>query len=144
MGKLREDLYDDAMALDTKNIANGAVTATQIKAAYEPLNSKTDQYEYCVREFIKGILEIAGIDDTPSFTRSMIVNNQEEVQLVIQSAAYLDEEYVTRKILTLLGDGDMADEVLRRRDFDEIKGYSAEIDDEEEKTPTEGAEEIEE
>lgn len=142
--KLRIDLYDDAMALDTKNIANGAITATQIKAAYEPLNSKTDQYEYCVREFIKNILAIAGIDDTPSFTRSMIVNNQEEVQLVIQAAAYLDDEYVTRKILTLLGDGDMADEILRRRDFDEIKGYNAEIDEEEEKTPTEGTEEIEE
>lgn len=142
--KLRTDLYDDAMALDTKNIASGAITATQIKAAYEPLNSKTDQYEYCVREFLKKILEIAGIDDTPSFTRSMIVNNQEEVQLVIQSAAYLDEEYVTRKILTLFGDGDMADEILKRRDLNEVSNFNEETDDEEEKDSEKGTEEIEE
>lgn len=119
--KLRSDLYEDAMALDIKNISGGAVTATQIKAAYEPLNSKTDQYEYCVREFLKGILKLAGIEDEPMFTRSVIVNSQEEIQLVLQSAPYLDEEYVTRKILTLLGDGDLADEVLERIDADELK-----------------------
>ena len=122
--KLRNDLYEDAMALDTKNIADGAVTATQIRAAYEPLNSKVDQYEYCVREFIKGILKLADIDDEPMFTRSVIVNSQEEIQLVIQSAMYLTEDYVTRKILTLLGDGDMADDVLHQIDADEIDRYN--------------------
>ena len=108
------------MALDTKNIAAGAVTATQIKAAYEPLNSKTDEYEYCVRDFLKGLLAIAGIEDEPTFTRSVIVNSQEELQLVIQSAQYLDSEYITRKILTLLGDGDMAEDVLERLAADEL------------------------
>jgi len=114
LNTLRADLYEDAMALDTKSIANGAVTATQIRAAYEPLNSKTDQYEYCVREFIKGILAIAGIDDKPTFTRSVIVNSQEEIQLVLQSAQFLEPTYVTRKILTLLGDGDMADDMVNQ------------------------------
>ena len=111
---LRADLYEDAMALDTKNIVGGATTATQIKAAYEPLNSKTDQYEYCVREFIDNILAIAGIEDEPTFTRSIIVNNQEELQLVIQAAQFLDQEYVTKKVLNLLGDGDQAEEILQR------------------------------
>jgi hypothetical protein len=118
--KLRNDLYEDAMALDTKTIANGAVTATQIRAAYEPLNSKVDQYEYCVREFIKGILELAEIEDEPAFTRSVIVNSQEEIQLVLQSAEYLQEDYVTKKILTLLGDGDMADKMISEMDADEL------------------------
>ena len=118
--KLRSDLYEDAMALDTKNIASGSVTATQIKAAYEPLNSKTDQYEYCVREFLTGLLAVAGIEDEPSFSRSIIVNAQEEIQLVIQAAQYLEEDYITRKILTLLGDGDMADEVLAQLTANEL------------------------
>lgn len=122
--KLRSDLYEDAMALDTKNIADGAVTATQIRAAYEPLNSKTDQYEYCVREFLKGILEIAGIDDEPVFNRSVIVNSQEEIQLVLQSASYLQDDYVTRKILTLLGDGDLADEMIIRLEADELDRFA--------------------
>lgn len=119
--KLRTDLYDDAMALDVKAIEGGAVTATQIKAAYEPLNSKADQYEYCVREFLKGLLKIAGIEDVPTFTRSIIVNNQEEMQLLIQAAQFLDQEYVTRKILEIFGDGDKADEVLKKIAEQEIR-----------------------
>lgn len=124
--KLRSDLYDDAMALDTKNIASGAVTATQIKAAYEPLNSKVDQFEFCVLEFLKEILELAGItDENPTFTRSVIVNTSEEIGLVLQATSSLDEEYVTRKILTLLGDGDQADEVIERMHADELERASS-------------------
>ena len=123
---LRSDLYEDAMALDTKSIASGAVTATQIKAAYEPLNSKTDEFEYCVRDFVAGILAIAGIEDDPTFTRSVIVNSQEEVQLVLQSAQYLSDEYVTTKILTLLGDGDLARDMVTEMDADELDRYMPE------------------
>lgn len=131
LAKIRGDLYEDAMALDTKNIADGAVTATQIRAAYEPLNSKVDQYEYCVREFVKGILELAGIDDEPMFSRSVIVNAQEEIQLVLQAATYLDEEYVTTKVMTLLGDADMVENVLKRREADELERAEAPVVEEE-------------
>lgn len=125
LAKLRADLYEDAMALDTKNIANGATTATQIRAAYEPLNSKTDKYEYCVRQFLTAFLKIAGIDDTPTFTRSQIINSQEEIQLVLTSAPYLDEEYVTTKVLTLLGDADKVEEVISRRQAAELDRMGA-------------------
>ena len=120
LSTLRADLYEDAMALDTKNIAGGAVTATQIRACYEPLNSKTDQFEYCVRKFLDLLLEVAGVEDEPTFTRSIIVNSQEEIGLVIQASQFLDQEYTTKKLLTLLGDGDMADEVLDRLAEEEL------------------------
>lgn len=110
--RLRSDLYDDFMALDTKNIASGAVTATQIKAAYEPLNSKADRFEYCVRDFLDGIFHVAGIDSEISFTRSIIVNAQESIQVLLQAAQFLSEDYVTRKVLELLGDGDKAEEII--------------------------------
>lgn len=129
---LRADLYDDAMALDTKEIANGAITATQIKAAYEPLNNKTDQFEYCVLAFLDDILRIVGIEgEHPTFTRSLIVNRTEEIQSVIQSAEYFDSEYVTRKLLDILGDGDKADEILHNIEMDEAArgGYDAETTD---------------
>ena len=113
--RLRRDLYDDFMALDTKSIANGAITATQIKAAYEPLNNKTDMFEYCVLDFLDGILFLAGIDDEPTFTRSLIVNTQEEIGIVIQSATFLSSAYVTEKILTLLGDGDKLQDMLNEQ-----------------------------
>ena len=130
LNRLRNDLYDDAMALDTKQITGGASTATQIKAAYEPLNNKTDQFEYCVIDFIQGILAVAGIEDNPTFTRSLIINTQEEISGVLQAAEYLDGEYVTRKLLTLLGDGDLADEVLERMDAEDMERLNEEAPEE--------------
>lgn len=112
--RLRSDLYEDFMALDTKNISGGAITATQIEAAYDPLNSKTDMFEYCVIDFLQGVLTVAGVEDKPSFTRSILVNVQETVQVVLQAAQYLSEDYVTQKIMQLLGDGDQAEEVLEQ------------------------------
>ena len=114
LDRLRKDMYRDYMALDTDEIAAGAITATQIKAAYEPLNNKADQYEYCILAFIRGILAIAGIEDNPTFTRSVMVNTSEEITNITVAAVYLPEDYVTRKILTLLGDGDKAEELLRQ------------------------------
>lgn len=90
LDRLEKDLIKDAMALDTEAIASGNTVATAIRASYEPLNAKTDDFEYCVIEFIQGILELAGIDDNPSFKRSMIVNQTEETNMVLAAAQYLD------------------------------------------------------
>ena len=107
------------MALDTKNIADGAVTATQINAAYDPLNSKVDEFEFCVLDFLDGLMEVAGVQDTASFTRSKIVNVAEEIQTIVTAGESLSEEYKTEKILTLLGDGDRVDEVLAQMGVEE-------------------------
>lgn len=124
--RLSKDLYKDAMALDTDNISNGATTATQIRAAYEPLNSKCDDFEYYIHDFLDGILAVAGIEDEhATFTRSKIVNVQEEVQTVLSAASALDSDYVTEKILMLLGDGDKVDEVLRNMDADSMTRWRA-------------------
>lgn len=120
LDRLRNDLYEDYMALDTKVISAGATTATQIKAAYEPLNNKADMFEYCVIDFLQGILALAGIDDMPSFTRSLIVNATEEIQMVLSAANYLDDSYITEKVLTILGDGDKAEDILKQMDADEL------------------------
>ncbi len=120
LDRLDKDLYRDAMALNTQDIAAGAVTATQIKAAYEPLNSKVDDYEYQICTFIEKILALAGIDDKPTFTRSILVNASETIQNIIQGAQYLPSDYVTTKILEVLGDGDKADDILKQMDADEI------------------------
>ena len=121
LSRLSADLYRDAMALDTEEIAGGAVTATQIRAAYEPLNSKTDEFEYCIHDFLDKILAIAEInDESATFTRSMMINRSEEIQSIIQAGTFLDGDYVTRKMLTILGDGDMADEMIERMHADEL------------------------
>jgi hypothetical protein len=118
--RLERDMYRDAMALDTENIASGAVTATQIEAAYEPLNSKTDEYEYCIREFINTLLDLAGVESNVIFTRSKIANRTEELQTLSMIAPYVADDYLTRKILDALGDGDLADDMLKQMDADEL------------------------
>lgn len=118
--RLDNDLYRDAMALNTETIAGGAVTATQIKAAYEPLNSKTDDFEYQITKFIGSILSLAGVDDKPTFTRSILVNASETIQNIIQGAQYLSADYVTTKILDVLGDGDKAEDILKQLAAEEI------------------------
>lgn len=112
--RLEADMYKDFMALDTTQIAAGQVTATQIEAAYEPLNEKCDMFEYCVNEFVNGILAVLGIDDTVTFVRSKMSNKNEEIQAILSGAEYLSQEYITEKLLTILGDIDRVDEVLEQ------------------------------
>lgn len=95
---LEKDLYKDAMALDTEAIASGNTVATAIRAAYEPLNNKTDDFEYCVVEFIQGILDLAGIEDNPTFKRSTIINQTEETNMVLAAAQYLDDETILKHL----------------------------------------------
>ena len=136
LNRLRGQLFDDFMALDVKEISGGAATATQIKAAYEPLNAKTDLFEYQVTEFIDGILAIVGIEDEPTYTRSLIVNQQEMIQNLVTSAEYLSADYITRKVLEILGDIDKVDEVMEQKLVDETSRYRNEPEEED----TEGAE----
>lgn len=115
LDRLEKQLYKDAMALNTYDIANGAVTATQIEAAYEPLNEKLDAFEGELTDFISRLLAVAGVEDEPTYTRSIIVNKAEEINTVINSALYLDDEYVTEKIMTILGDKDKIEDVLNQK-----------------------------
>lgn len=131
LDRLDKDLYRDAMALDVERIAGGAVTATQIMAAYEALNSKCDSFEYQVLDFIQGIMNVAGVDDEATFTRSMLVNQAETVNVLIGAAAYLPQEYVTAKILEVLGDGDKAEDILKQMAADELDRFGN-LNDEEE------------
>lgn len=121
LDRIAEDLYKDAMALDFTSVINGADTATQIKAAYDSLDKKCDKYEWCITKFVKAILALAKVDDDPTYTRSRVVNVQEEIQTILQAAPHLSQDYVTRKILTLLGDGDQADDIINQMAADELE-----------------------
>lgn len=139
LDRLERDLYKDAMALDLSEIKSGNVVKAQIEAAYEPLNTKSDAYEYCILDFVSHLLEIAGIDDEPTFTRSMISNKSEEINTVLAGAQYLPSEYITKKILTILGDADQIDDVLDMMAQDEMDRFAIQQDttQEEENTQTE-------
>ena len=112
---LEQQLFNDFMALKVTDIAAGSVTATQIQAAYEPITQKTDLFENQVTLFIMRLLRLIGIDDKPTYTRSKFVNVESDINTILTAAPYLTDEYVTEKILTLLGDADMIDTVLQQK-----------------------------
>ena len=122
LSRLEKDLYKDSMALDTEQIAAGQVTATQIEAAYEPLNEKTDEFELCIHEFINGILAVAGIEDTATFKRSQIVNRKEETEMLLLASEYLDDETILRKLPFLTEDE--IEGILQRKNAEEIERFT--------------------
>lgn len=112
---LLKKLYEDFQAFDASAITAGNQTATAIKASYVPLDLKTDRLEGFVTDFLLGILALAEIEDKPSYTRNQIINKTEETQAILLGAEYYDDEYITKKLLTINGDVDQYDELMKRK-----------------------------
>ena len=78
------------------------------------------------------VLRLAGIDDAPSYTRNRIINTAEETQTLLLGAQYYDDEYITKKLLSINGDIDQYEDMMKRKAEEEIDRSFAEpvIDDE--------------
>ena len=122
ISRLKRQVYEDFQGLDIEEIKGGAVTATQIKAAYEPLNHKADDYEMCVIECLNNLFKlIPGFEDeNPTFTRSILINTTEQIQALELVKGTLGTEYVAEKELLLFGDGDKTAEILSRIKSEEM------------------------
>lgn len=118
--EIKRQLNADFSVFDPQLIsASGSATATEIRAAYEPLNVETNMFENLhLIPYMSRILELAEIDDTFSFKRDPVTNRQEDMQTLIMLAPYLDTEYVREAGMTILGDADRVEEVARRMDAD--------------------------
>lgn len=125
---LKRKLYEDFQAFDSSAVSAGNQTATAIAASYTPLDLKVDDFEASVTEFILGILALAGIDDEPSYTRSRIINRAEETQTILLGAEYYDDEYITKKLLTINGDADQYDAMMQRKAAEETERVEEEPD----------------
>ena len=98
LNRIRDSIYNDFGALDVKNISAQAVTATQIRAAYQAMDEEADDFEYQVNEFIQQILALKGIEDYPVFDRNRISNEKEETEMIMLAANYLDKQTVLEKL----------------------------------------------
>lgn len=122
LSRLSDDLYRDFQMLDTTKIQGGQKTATEITAAYQQMDNKVDEFEYCVGDFLYQLFALIGIDDEPTFTRSKIVNQLEHTQMVLMAAEYLGDEF-TLKHLPWLTQEEIT-EILKRKDAEEIGRFS--------------------
>lgn len=131
---LNRKLYTDFQSFDASIVSAGSQTATAIRACYVPLDLKTDKFEKQVTKFILGILRIIGESARPSYTRNKIINVTEEIQSVLMGAEYLDDEYITKKILSVMGDADQFEEIQKRKEENEMNRFNEPTIDEPEQT----------
>ncbi len=119
LSRISDDLYRDFQMLDVTKLQGGQKTATEITAAYQPMDNKVDQFEYCVIDFLQELFKIVGIEDDPSFTRSKVTNQLEQTQMVLLAANYLDDETILNK-LPWLTQEEVA-EILKRKAAEDIE-----------------------
>ena len=117
---LKSDLYEDFQIVNVEALSASAKTATEIRAAYQPMDDKCGDFEFFLIDAIQGILSLAGIDDEPSFKWNRIANQTEETNMVMSAAAILGDELTLKKLPFLTPEEvedrirDMGDEAMNR------------------------------
>lgn len=95
---LKADLYEDFQIVNVEALSASAKTATEIRAAYQPMDDKCGDFEYFLIEAIHGILALAGIDDEPSFKWNRIANQTEETNMIMTAYPVLGDEWTLKKL----------------------------------------------
>lgn len=121
LAQLRQSIYEDYGGLDVSNISSAAKTATEINAAYQPLDENADDYEYQIIETVRGLLALQGLDGTPIFKRNRIANQSEQTTMVITAAQYLDEQAVLEHLPWLTPDE--TDDILKRTAAEDMSRF---------------------
>lgn len=117
---LKADLYADFQIVNVEALSATAKTATEIRAAYQPMDDKCGDFEYFLIDAIQSILTLAGLDDEPSFKWNRIANQTEETNMVMTAAAVLGDELTLKKLPFLTPEEieerlrDMGDQALNR------------------------------
>lgn len=123
---LRRQIYENFGAVDVSAISAAAKTATEIQAAYQPLDENADDYEYQVIEFVQGVLSLLGLDGTPVFKRNKVSNDLEHMQVLAMASAYLDRETIVRKMPSSIVGVDEIEDVLKRIKDEDVDRFRAE------------------
>lgn len=123
LAELRAQIYESFGALDVHTVSAGA-TNDHIDAAYQPMDEEADDFEYQIIVFIKQILKLIGIDDTPEFKRNRISNQMEQVQMVMLEAQYLDDETLLQKLPNIYSEE--IPEIMSRKQIDAANRFALE------------------
>lgn len=127
---LRKDIYEDFQALDVNTLSASAKTTQEIQASYQAQDNKCADFEYFVLDFIQQILELAEIDDNPTFTWNRVVNQAEQTQMILSASSYLTEEAVIKHLPFLTPEE--ADEIIQGRASESMDMMFDEEDEEDE------------
>lgn len=118
LNRLETDLYKDAQIVNVTDLSAASKTATEIRFAYQPMDDKAGDFEFCIREAIGKLFQLIGIDDEPSFKWNRIANQAEETQMVMTAAEYLNDEAVLKHLPWLTPEE--VEEILKQKAADEL------------------------
>ena len=121
LAALRAQIFEDFGALDVHALAAGS-TNDHLQAAYQPMDENADDFEGQIIECVKRLLQLAGVEGTdavPQFKRNRISNQKEQVEMVMQEAAYLDDATVLALLPNITPD--QIEAILQAREEQEKK-----------------------
>lgn len=118
---IRESIYEDFGGLDVHQVSADS-TNDHLEAAYQPLDENADDFEYQCIKFIRQILALIGIDDTPVFKRNKISNQKEQTEMVVSVAQYLDDETILNKLPWITVDE--VPEIMERKAREGMSAYN--------------------
>ena len=136
---LRKDIYEDFQSLDVNTLSAAAKTTQEIQAAYQSMDNKCADFEYAVLDFVKNILDLAGIKDEPSFVWNKVVNEKEQTEMILSASQYLTDEVIIRKLPFLTPEE--AEEVIGQREADQQDQFTQADREMEQEQPEEQEEE---
>lgn len=117
INELIDKIYADFGALNVLNISAAQKTATEIEAAYQPMDEEADAFEYQLIEYIQGILSIVGVEDMPIFKRNRVSNQKEQTEMILMAESVLDKQTILEKLPWI--SVDEVDDILSRLDAQE-------------------------
>lgn len=113
LDRIERSIYRDFGAFNPMDITSRQATATEINAAYQPMDEEADDFEYQCIEFVQQVLRLQGIEATPTFKRNRISNQTEQVNMIMSQAEVLDVETMLELFPNITTD--MIPEILARR-----------------------------
>ena len=126
---IRESIYEDFGGLDVHQVSADS-TNDHLEAAYQPLDENADDFEYQCIKFVRQILALMGIDDTPLFKRNKISNQREQTEMIASMAHYLDDETILAKLPWITVDE--IPEIIRRKQLEGMSAFNRDQQTEEE------------
>ena len=121
---IETDIYKDFQSLNIESLSASAKTTQEIQSAYQSQDNKCADFEYYVLDFVQQILELAGIDDNPTFTWNRVVNQAEQTQMILQASQYLTDEAVIKHLPFLTPEE--ADQIIKDRDKEDFGQFEIE------------------
>lgn len=124
--RMIDRIYSDFGALNVMQISDQQRTATEINAAYQPMDEEADMFEYQLIEYIQQILSIMGLEDMPLFKRNRITNQKEQTDMIMSCADLLDRETILEKLPFITVDE--VPTILARMDAEAVKSMPTDED----------------